>query len=58
MPDPLGVPWRQGRHNPQLIYARTGGDDWEADQFIMVVLDPENAPTVVAHHNQWLEQWG
>jgi hypothetical protein len=58
MTDPLGVPWRQGRHNPQLVYARTGGDDWEADPLVLVAMHPDLAAVAIRHHNQWLEQWG
>lgn len=28
------APWRQGRSQPRNVYARTGGDDWKADQLI------------------------
>ena len=30
----LAAPWRQGRSQPRNVYARTGGDDWKADQLI------------------------
>lgn len=30
----LAAEWRQGRSQPRNVYARTGGDDWKADQLI------------------------
>jgi hypothetical protein len=45
------APWRQGRSNPRLVYARTGGADWKADELIGVFFVPEYAARVCQEHN-------
>jgi len=48
------IPWRTGRSLGRTLYARTGGDDYEADTFIGIMDTPELAEHVAEWHNQKL----
>lgn len=51
MTDLTSLPWRTGRHLGRTVYARTGGDDWEADTVIGMMDMPGLAEEACASHN-------
>ena len=51
MTDLSSLPWRTGRSLGRTIYARTGGEDWEADTAIGMLDTRELAEAACAAHN-------
>jgi hypothetical protein len=47
-------PWRTGRSLGRTVYARTGGDDWEADTVIGMLDTPQLAEAACQAHNDAL----
>lgn len=54
MTDLASLPWRTGRKLGRTVYARTGGEDWEADTVIGMMDTAELAEEACAAHNAGL----
>ena len=55
MNDPALLPWRAGRHNPQILYAQSGDEPSDDDVMVGVFMAPELAEGARAAHNAAVE---
>jgi hypothetical protein len=53
--DLASLPWRTGRSLGRTVYARTGGDDWEADTVIGMLDTRDLAEAACAGRNALLD---